>query len=67
MQPLPSRNDPPFRKEIQDFIQATETLFSFARLKPALTRQECDIMAYYIVSLADARHPGPSVCSFGTS
>ncbi len=57
MQPLPSRNDAPFRKEIQDFIQATETLFSFARLKPALTRQECDIMAYYIVSLADGRHP----------
>jgi len=65
MQPSLQGTTHPFRKEIQDFIQATETLFTFARLKPALTRQECDIMAYYIVSLADARHPWTKCLFFG--
>ena len=66
MHPLPSRNDPPFRKEVQDFIQATENLRSPALPNPTLTRQECDIVAYYIVSLANARHPWAKSLFFGT-
>ena len=67
MQPPPFKAPPPFRKEVQDFIQATETLFSPDLPIPALTRQECDIVAYYIVNLAATRHPWTKSLFFGTS
>jgi hypothetical protein len=51
MQPLP------FRPEVQAFISATETLLSPALLGTELTADECDIIAYYIMTLSSAKHP----------
>lgn len=48
---------PSFRPEVQDFIRATETLLSPALLGQSLTPEECDIIAYYVMTLSNAKHP----------
>jgi hypothetical protein len=47
----------PFRPEVQEFIAATETLLSPASLGTELTSDECDIIAYYVMTLSNAKHP----------
>jgi hypothetical protein len=47
----------PYRPEVQNFIRATETLLSPASLGSDLTPDECDIIAYYVMSLSNAKHP----------
>jgi hypothetical protein len=46
---------PPHRREVQDFIRATEILLP--PLGDGLTPEECDIIAYYVMSLSNAKHP----------
>jgi hypothetical protein len=47
----------PFRLEVQQFIRAAETLVSPALMDSDLTREECDIIAYYVMTLSNARLP----------
>lgn len=47
----------PYRREVQDFMRITETLLSPASLGDDLTPEECDIIAYYVMSLSSAKHP----------
>ncbi len=41
----------PFRKEIQEFIRASETILSPASLDEPLTLEEAQIVKYYVISL----------------
>ena len=50
-------NSLPVRKEVQDFILISETLLSPALLTSALTPEECEIIAEYIMSLSHLKHP----------
>ena len=50
-------NSLPVRKEVQDFILVSETLLSPALLSSALTPEECEIIAEYIMSLSHLKHP----------
>lgn len=45
------------RKEVQEFLQASESLLSPASLTSDLTREECDLIAEYVMSLSHAKHP----------
>ena len=45
------------RKEVKNFIQATETLLSPIMLKPDLTQEECDLIAEYVKMLSLSKHP----------
>ena len=47
----------PFRREVQEFIRVTETLLSSTSLGGDLTPEECDVIAYYVMSLSNAKHP----------
>lgn len=47
----------PFRPEVQQFIRASETLVSPALMNSDLTPEECDIIAYYVMTLSNAKHP----------
>jgi hypothetical protein len=47
----------PFRPEVQQFIRAAETLISPALMDSDLTPDECDIIAYYVMTLSNAKHP----------
>lgn len=50
-------NSLPVRKEVQDFILVSETLLSPALLTSALTPEECEIIAEYVMSLSHLKHP----------
>jgi len=43
----------PFRKEVHEFIRASETLLSPASIGEPLTKQECEIVQFYASSLTD--------------
>ncbi len=45
------------RPEVQEFVRATESILSPALLGGDLTQEECDIIAYYVMSLSNAKHP----------
>ncbi len=45
------------RKEIEDFILATEALLSPILLKPDLTQEECDLIAEYVKTLSQSKRP----------
>lgn len=45
------------RKEVQDFLQASETLLSPALRTSELTCEECNLIAEYVMSLSHAKHP----------
>ena len=45
------------RREVQDFIRITETLLSPASLGDDFTPEECDIIAYYVMTLSSAKNP----------
>ena len=47
----------PFGPEVQEFIRATEVILSPALLGRDLTPDECDIIAYYVMTLSSAKHP----------
>jgi hypothetical protein len=47
----------PYRREVQDFIRITETLLSPASLGDDFTPEECDIIAYYVMTLSSAKNP----------
>ena len=47
----------PYRQEVQAFIRATETLLSPISLGNDLTSEECDIIAYYVMTLSTAKQP----------
>lgn len=44
------------RKEVHDFLQASDSLRSPAILTE-LTHEECDLIAEYVMSLSHAKHP----------
>ena len=44
-------------RQTQDFILVSETLLSPALLSSALTPEECEIIAEYIMSLSHLKHP----------
>ena len=45
------------RPEVQAFVRPTESILSPALLGQELTQEECDIIAYYVMSLSNAKHP----------
>jgi hypothetical protein len=45
------------RKEVEDFMRAAETILSPVLLSPELTPEECDLIAEYVKSLSQAKHP----------
>jgi hypothetical protein len=47
----------PFRLEVRQFVLAAETLISPALMDSDLTPDECDIIAYYVMTLSNAKHP----------
>lgn len=59
-------NSLPVRKEVQDFILVSETLLSPALLSSALTPEECEIIAEYIMSLSHLKHPWSKALYCGT-
>jgi len=42
-----------YRKEIQLFISACETMLSSASMEPPLTTEECDVVRFYANNLVD--------------
>ena len=50
-------NSLPVRKEVQDFILISETLLSPALLTSALTPEECEVIAEYVMSLSHLKQP----------
>jgi hypothetical protein len=46
-----------FQPQVQEFIRATEAMLSFASLGENLTPDECDIIAYYVMTLSHAKYP----------
>ncbi len=52
------------RKEVQNFLEASEILLSPALLQPALTSEECLLIADYVMNLANPNTPwAASLCS----
>jgi hypothetical protein len=47
----------PIRKEVQDFLEASETLLSPALLGSDLTPEECLLIADYVMHLVDSERP----------
>jgi hypothetical protein len=47
----------PFHPAVQAFIRASETLLSPASIGEELTPEECDVIAYYVMMLSNAKHP----------
>ena len=45
------------RKEVHEFVQAAEFLLSPALQTPALTHEECNLIAEYVMSLSHAKQP----------
>ena len=45
------------RKEVQNFLEASEILLSPALLQPALTSEECLLIADYVMNLANPNTP----------
>jgi hypothetical protein len=41
-----------YRKEVQEFIRLSETLLSPASLRTPLTKEECQVVEFYVTSLA---------------
>jgi hypothetical protein len=46
----------PVRKEVQQFVDAAETLLSPRLLGSNLTDDECLLIAEYVMSLSQAKH-----------
>jgi hypothetical protein len=44
---------PPIRKEVLDFVKASETILSSVLIKPALTQDERALISEYIRYLSD--------------
>jgi hypothetical protein len=47
----------PVRKEVLDFLKVSETLLAYPMFTSELTPEECDVIADYIMTLSQARHP----------
>ena len=47
----------PIRKEVQDFLEASETLLSPALLGSGLTPEECLLIADYVMNLCNSDTP----------
>lgn len=47
----------PGRQEVVDFVRAAETILSPVLLKSDLTQGECDLIAEYVKTLSNAKHP----------
>lgn len=45
------------RKEVMDFVRAAEKILSPALLNPVLTQGECDLIAEYVKTLSQSKHP----------
>ena len=45
------------RPEVHEFIQSAEFLLSPALHSPALTQEECSLIAEYVMSLSNVRQP----------
>jgi hypothetical protein len=45
------------RKEVMEFVRATEKILSPALLHPTLTQGECDLIAEYVKTLSGSKHP----------
>jgi hypothetical protein len=50
-------NTLPVRKEVLDFLKASETLLAYPMFASEFTPEECDVIADYIMTLSQARHP----------
>ena len=47
----------PVRKEVLDFLKASETLLAYPMFDAEITPEECDLIADYIMSLSQSKHP----------
>lgn len=47
----------PIRKEVEDFLKASETLLSPALRQSELSPEECLLIADYVMSLSDPKTP----------
>jgi hypothetical protein len=45
------------RKEVMDFVRASEKILSPALLHPTLTQAECDLIAEYVKTLSLSKRP----------
>ena len=50
-------NSLPVRKEVFDFLKASETLLAYPMFNSEFTPEECDVIADYIMSLSQSKHP----------
>ena len=50
-------NSLPARKEVLDFLKASEHLLAYPMFDSEFTPEECDLIAEYVMSLSQARHP----------
>ena len=53
----------PVRKEVLDFINASEYLLSPAMISPKLTPEECQVVAEYVMSLSKNNNPWSNLLS----
>jgi hypothetical protein len=50
-------NNLPVRKEVLDFLKASEHLLAYPLFDSEFTSEECDLIADYIMTLSQAQHP----------
>jgi hypothetical protein len=50
-------NTLPVRKEVLEFLKAAETLLAYPMFDSQFTPEECDVIADYIMSLSQSKHP----------
>lgn len=48
---------PSVRKEVLAFTKAAELLLSPALLSPGLTKDECDLIAEYVMNMSNSKTP----------